>query len=173
VLSLAAILLSAASAASSPALTSTAPWWERITVTMTADGNHQSCRYETSLPDKNSEACDVTKAAADFERTSASGGGTQTKITFERRFTPGRRPDVGSMSPGDTLLGGQVMMLAIDGSGAVRACEVVAESGEAKPAYGCDEARSERFEAKAGRGTGEAGLGYLTVLVYGHEEHVA
>ena len=172
-LSLAAMLLAAASAASSPALTSTAPWWERITVTTSADGSQQSCRYETNLAGKGPESCDVKGAPADVKRTSGRTGGTQIKITFERRFTPGRQPDLGSLKPGDTLLGGQVMMLAIDGEGAVRACDVVAESGDARPAYGCDEVRAERFKASAGRGASEARLGYLTVLVYGHEEQVA
>lgn len=172
-LSLAALALAAASAASSPPLTSVAPWWERITVTISADGSQQSCRYETNLAGKTGEGCSASSAPADVKRASGKANGTQTKITFERRFTPGQRPDFGELSAGDTLLGGQVMMLAIDGEGAVRACEVVAESGEAKPAYSCDEARAERFQASARREAGEARLGYMTVLVYGHEEQVA
>ena len=172
-LSLAAMALAVASSAtSSPPLTSAAPWWERTTVTMSADGSQQSCRYETNLAGKAHESCDVSSAPADLTRTSAKANGTQIKITFERRFTPGQRPDFGELNAGDTLLGGQVMMLAIDGEGAVRACEVVAESGDAKPAYSCDEVRAERFQASARRDSGEARLGFMTVLVYGHEESV-
>jgi hypothetical protein len=173
VLSLAALALAAAAATNSPAPTSTAPWWEKITYTISADGNQQACRYETSLAGKGRESCDVDSAPADVRRTSASAGGARTQITFERRFTPDKQPDFGELSAGDTLLGGQVMMLAIDRDGAVRACEVVAESGEAKPAYSCDEVRTERFQSSAGRGAGEAQLGFMTVLVYGHEESVA
>jgi len=31
-----------------PALSSTAPWWEKVTVTIAGDGK-SNCRYETSL----------------------------------------------------------------------------------------------------------------------------
>jgi hypothetical protein len=173
VLSLAAMALAVASATNSPPLTSVAPWWEKITVTISADGSQRSCRYETNLAGKAGEGCEAASAPADIKRASGKTDGTQTKITFERRFTPNQRPDFGDLSAGDTLLGGQVMMLAIDGEGAVRACEVVAESGDSKPAYSCDQVRGERFQASARRGAGEARLGYMTVLVYGHEEQVA
>jgi hypothetical protein len=70
------------------------------------------------------------------------------------------------------LLGRQVMSLAIDGAGKVKGCRVVATSGDVTPAYGCDDAQSEHFEASAVRSGTEAKVGYMTVLVYGHEEHV-
>jgi len=49
---------------------------------------------------------------------------------------------------------------------------VVATSGDVTPAYGCADAQSERFEASAVTTGVEARVGYMTVLVYGHEEHV-
>ena len=77
-----------------------------------------------------------------------------------------------SLQPGDTLLGGQVMALAIDGAGAVKGCKIVATSGSVTPQYGCTEASAERFEANAHAANAGAHQGYMTILVYGHSEHV-
>jgi len=43
-----------------------------------------------------------------------------------------------------------------------------------RPQYGCAEATTERFEASAGppRTAEPQREGYLTVIVYGHSEHV-
>ena len=73
---------------------------------------------------------------------------------------------------GDALLGGLLMMVAIGRDGAVRGCSVVAETGEARPDYGCDEVRAERFQASVGGAAQDSQVGILTVLVYGHEEEV-
>jgi hypothetical protein len=67
------------------------------------------------------------------------------------------------------LLGKQVMALAIDAAGAVKGCKVVATGGEMTPEYGCTEAQTERFDTVASAPR----QGFMTVLVYGHEEHVA
>ena len=47
-LKLAVLAAAAASATTSPALVSTAPWWEKVTVTIAGDGKPQSCQYEAS-----------------------------------------------------------------------------------------------------------------------------
>jgi hypothetical protein len=73
---------------------------------------------------------------------------------------------------GDTLLGSQVMALAIDGAGAVKGCQIVSKSGSMTPDYGCEEAKAERFEANAGQSAEQSLQGYMTILVYGHDEHV-
>ncbi len=109
--------------------------------------------------------------------SSASSGAKDevTRITFERRFSPSaKKPDLGALQPGETLLGGQVMALAIDGAGAVKHCQVVARSGAVTPQYGCDEAAAERFEATTGNPHSrlQSREGYLSILVYGHSEHV-
>ena len=77
-----------------------------------------------------------------------------TRITFERRFSPGAKPAVEALQPGETLLGGRVMALAIDSKGAVKACEVVATSGSVTPQYGCSDLEAERFEASVGGARG-------------------
>ena len=66
------------------------------------------------------------------------------------------------------------MALAIDGAGAVKGCRVVSTAGSLPPQYGCDEASAERFEASAKDAHAQAPprAGYMTVLVYGHSEHV-
>jgi len=94
-----------------------------------------------------------------------------TRITFERRFSPGAKPDM-VLEPGETLLGGRVMSLAIDARGAVQNCEVVATSGGVTPQYGCADLSAERFEASASSVKAAAREGYMTILVYGHSEHV-
>ena len=167
------IALAAAAASTttaSPTLDPTAPWWEKVTVTMTGDGNPQSCRYQSSRLPAGAQECEVE---GDAHAVQASGSVDEvTSITFERRFSPGARPDKGDVQPGDTLLGGQVMALAIDSSGAVRGCEIVATGGSMTPDYGCAQAKAEKFEASAP--TGEAPRrAYLTVLVYAHAENLA
>ena len=165
--------LAMASAATQPTatLSSNAPWWERVTVTVTDDGQTQSCRYETSLAPGGSKNCSVVGNAASMTHE-AGAKDEYTKITFERRFSPNSKPDLASLQPGETLLGGQVMALAIDGRGAVRGCRVVATSGSVTPQYGCDEATAERFTASAASPRAAEHEGYLSVLVYGHSEHV-
>jgi len=66
------------------------------------------------------------------------------------------------------LLSGQVLALAIDARGAVKGCKVVETSGSVAPNYGCSDAATERFTASAA----QSRAGYLSVLVYGHSEHV-
>lgn len=174
VLTVAALLLAAASSAASPTSSapplSTAAWFEKITVTVAGNGKPQSCKYETNLRAAGSSECEVVGKA------SGSAGGpaeTQfTRITFERRFSPGETPPgEASLALGDKLLGRHVLALAIDAAGTVQGCKVVAVSGEMTPNYGCDEAQAEKFEAKAGAEAPHR-QGFLTVLVYGHEEHL-
>jgi hypothetical protein len=170
VLSFAAIALAAASAATSPALISNSPWWEKVTVTYGDDGSHRDCNYESSLPLEGEGACEAATVSA--AKAGKGTAGVRTKITFERRFTPGAMPASKGLEPGDTFIGGLMMMVAFDQNGAVRGCSVLAETGEARPDYGCDEVRAERFQASVGGASQNSQLGVLTVLVYGHEEEV-
>ena len=167
-LGLAALILAAASANASPALTSASPWWEKITYTMTGGGGQQSCIYQSSLA--GARRCAGDEDSSPVGAKSATGA--YTRITIERRFTPGLQPDRGGLESGDTLLGGQVMALAIDGTGAVRSCKILAATGDVRPAYSCNEARAERFEASA-RESLQVRQGFMTILVYGHEGQLA
>ena len=169
-LGLAALILTAASANASPTMTSIAPWWEKVTYTISGDGAQQSCRYESSVA--GAQACDADYASSPLEPASGSVGAL-TKITIERRFTPGSDPVPIALESGDTLLGGQVMALAIDDTGAVRSCKIIVASGDVRPAYGCSEARTERFKASAGSEAAEMQQGLMTIIVYGHEESLA
>ena len=172
---IAALALASASTHPSATLNSSAPWWERVTVTVTDDGNTSSCRYESSLAAGKASDCSVVGSLASAAKSgnSASARDQFTRITFERRFSPAR-PTATEVKPGELLLSGQVMALAIDGKGAVEHCRVVSTSGSVTPQYGCDEAAAERFEASAGDAHARAPVreGYMTVLVYGHSEHM-
>ncbi|MEO7635724.1 MAG: hypothetical protein ABIS38_08785 [Sphingomicrobium sp.] len=153
-----------------PALLSHAAWWETVTVTIAADGQANSCEYRTSLL-AGTKSCDVVGPAS-----TDVGKGTKdqyTRLTFERRFRPDRGA-VGedSLPSGDTLLGRQVLALAIDAKGLVAGCKIVAKAGEMTPDYGCEEAVAEKFETGFSGSTGNAREGYMSILVYGHEEHV-
>ena len=168
-----ALALASASTQSPATLTSTAAWWERVTVLVADDGKAQSCHYESSLQPNAKADCSVTGAAASSAK-SAGAKDQFTRLTFERRFSPGPKPDMEQLQPGETLLGGRVMALAIDAKGAVKDCEVVATSGSVTPEYGCADIKAERFEAsvageRAGAGPRE---GYMSIIVYGHSEHV-
>ena len=161
----------ASASAQTPALTSNAPWWEKVTVTVTDDGQTQSCRYESSLTPNAGKDCTVTGDAQSMTHH-AGAKDSYTRITFERRFSPSAQPSLASMSAGETLLGGQVLALAIDGRGAVKGCRIVETSGDVTPQYGCSQAEAERFTASAVTAAAPAHEGYLSVLVYGHSEHV-
>jgi hypothetical protein len=170
------ILASSTAQSATSALTSSAPWWEKVTVTMTDDGQAQSCKYQSSWQPNAAHDCTVTGGQAATAKTNgpSSTKDQVTRITFERRFSPNVKPEMASLQPGEVLLSGQMMALAIDGQGAVKNCQVVATSGSVTPQYGCSDARAERFEASAGAARAQAGEreGYMTVLVYGHSEHV-
>jgi hypothetical protein len=171
---IAALALASASTQPSAPLTSSTPWWERVTVTVTDDGNARSCQYESSLGAGKSQDCSVVDQASVTKSSSSPSAKDQyTRITFERRFSPGAKPATPSLKPGELLLGGQVMALAIDRKGTVEHCQVVSTSGSVTPQYGCDEASAERFEARAATVKEAAAReGFMTILVYGHSEHV-
>lgn len=155
----------------SDALDSSVAWWERITVTVDDKGKQHSCRYEASLSGEGAKACDKAMAAS-VEAGKAGQAGVLSKVTFERRFSPGSRVDSGKLHPGDTLLGRQVMFLTFDEAGAVSSCKVVAVSGDAPPTYNCDEAKKEQFRALASTGSGAARQAFMTILAYGHTEEI-
>ena len=171
-----------ANAASAPSAALPLPsnaWWEKVTVKMTGDGEAQNCQYSTSRSGSPQADCKVigasglaAQSASSATSSSAKDGGTT--ITFERRFNPGTKPSPDALQPGETLLGGQTLALAIDGKGSVKDCKVVQRSGSLPPQYGCDEAAAERFDASAstGRARTPQREGYMTILVYGHSEHI-
>ena len=157
----------AASPDASPALTPIAPWWEKVTYTIS--GEQEACQFESSIG--GGRRCDGKEASSPIRATSKATG-TYAKITIQRLFAPDR-PHPISLQPGDTLLGSQVMALAIDGSGTVRSCEVVGASGDLRPSYGCKEAREERFETVASAATPQVRHAFMTIVAYGHEEYLA
>lgn len=170
---IAALALASSSALSAGTLTSTGPWWERVTVLVSDNGEAQSCRYESSFNAKGGqEACSVDGASATVAKGDAAGAKAEfTRITFERRFTPGAKPSM-TLDPGETLLGGRLLSLAIDARGAVKNCQIVATSGSVSPQYGCDDLQAERFEASVGGAHANAAReGYMSIIVYGHSEH--
>ena len=175
---LAALAMAPVASAATDSQLPAAPWWERITVTVSGDGQSQGCLY-TSSSGESSNDCTVEDAASmtssSSSEHSATGGAQLTRITFERRFTPGMvtAADV-NVHTGDTLLSREVMALAIDGRGSVKNCRVVGVSGQMAVEYGCAEAKAEKFQASATRGPVPAEReGYMTVLVYAHAEHLA
>lgn len=173
VLASAAGALTATASANSPStLMSNAAWWEKVTVTLDGNGQPESCRYETSQKPSDLQYCDVASDRAAMATKAAESKGEVTRITFERRFSPGSAPVKPELQPGDTLLGGQVMALAIDPRGTVKDCHIIAASGELRPQYGCDDATAERFQASVGAPQKSTHEGYMTILVYGHSEHM-
>ena len=163
---------SAAAAPSTDTLVSSSPWWERVTVSMDGNGKPEACNYETSLKPTDNQPCDVDAGPASMVTKASASKGDVTRITFERRFTPGAEPAKPDMKTGDTLLGGQIMALAIDARGSVKGCKVVAQSGAMQPEYGCDDAAAEKFQASVGGAQKAERQGYMTILVYGHSEHM-
>lgn len=159
-----------APAAETPPLEAATPWWERITVTVDGKGTQQSCRYETSA--LGAQACEPAVAASIKPGGGGASSGLFKKVTFERRFTPGAKPDAAPMAPGDTLLGRQVMYLTIDAAGAIETCKVVSVTGDSAPDYDCDALKKERFNTAEGSAAGSR-QAFMTVMAYGHMEAIA
>ena len=158
--------------AQTEALSSTAPWWERLVLTLGDEGETRTCTYQTSLIPGETKACEVTGATARAEQASAAGLPEQlTHVTFERRFSPDAAMDDAAVAVGDTLIGKSVLALAIDAQGKVRGCKVVVTGGM-KPDYGCKEAAAEKFEASATAAPVATRVSTLTILVYAHDENI-
>ena len=168
-----AATLATAATSTSSTLDSHAPWWEKVTVTIGGDGQPQGCRFESSFKPGDATNCEVQSSQAAMAKTSTGSKDSYTRITFERRFSPGQ-PDPAGLPTGDKLLGQQVMALAIGAKGTVEGCRIVSADGEMRPQYGCKEASAEKFQASAHTGavTTATHEGYMTILVYGHSEHV-
>lgn len=165
-------LVAGLAAAGSPTvLESSMPWWERITVTVDDKGKQQSCQYEISLAPNGARACD-SEMAAGVTAAGSGPSGVFSKVTFERRFSPGSQLDSGRLPTGDTLLGRQVMYLTFDARGAIDSCRVVAATGDMAFHYDCDEARKEQFRAHGNAASGSRPA-FMTVLAYGHSEQMA
>ena len=157
-------------ATESAALESAVPWWEKVTVTVD-DKGEKKCLFEASLSGKGQEACD--KDLAESIPAGKSGqAGLYSKLTFERRFSPGAiRLDSGRLQPGDTLIGRQVMFLTLEADGSIASCHVVSTAGESPSDYDCDEVKKEQFKAQASETPG-ARQAFMTVLAYGHSEQI-
>ena len=102
-------------------LSASAPWWERLVVTVGDEGETRACQYETSLEPGKRKPCDV-EGAASAKDAAAAVPEQVTRITFERRFSPAANLADGEVAAGDKLLGKSVLALAIDGQGLVRGC---------------------------------------------------
>jgi len=167
-------IAAASTAKADPALSPTTPWWEKVTVTLAGDGKSNSCRYESSISAAAAKDCDVVGDAKSLGADAPQSKDQFTRLTFERRFNPGSMaPQDAALETGDTLLGRQVMSIAIDAAGKVKGCRVIAQSGDVTPSYNCEDAAAEHFEASAATpGAGQGHEGFMTILVYGHEEHV-
>jgi hypothetical protein len=169
--SAAGALAASASATTPDTLVSNSAWWEKVTVTLDGNGDPESCLYQTSLK-ASTESCDVGSNPASKVTKASASKGEVTRITFERRFNPGTAPAKPDLQVGDTLLGGQMLALAIDAHGAVKGCRIVAASGSMRPDYGCDDAQAEKFQASAATGAAADREGFMTIIVYGHSEHM-
>jgi len=161
----------AAVAAESPSLTANAPWWDKVTMTMDSNGAEKACAYESSLKPASAESCTEEESAPPAGKAKGPAG-LFTKLTFERRFSPGDRPEPGRLQPGDELVGRQVIYLTIDGEGAVKGCKVIDVSGEV-PDYGCKEAQTEKFNVSFDPASTVTQQAFMTILVYGHTEQFA
>ena len=178
-LKIAALVLASATAASAAARNlrhrpwfSSSPWWEKVTVTIDGNGTAQACRYETSIDPAASQTCDVNSDQATAATKASSSKGEMTRITFERRFDPGCRKAGGPILQLATRFLVARYGAAIDPKGSVKGCRIVAASGSMRPQYSCDDATAEHFQASVGTAQRSERDGYMTILVYGHAEHM-
>ena len=166
-------LAASTSAPATPALDASVPWFERITVTLDDKGAQKSCKYQYSLSSTGVEDCNKEMVAGVAPEGTKGQQGVYSKLTFERRFSPGAKLDNGKLPAGDKLLGQQVMFLTIDAKGEIEACKILATSGELLPAYDCDQAKTEQFKLAASAPSEAPRQAFMTVTVYGHQEQIA
>ena len=145
-------------------------WWEKITIRMTGGGEAQGCQYQTNRPTAEKPDCKVVGGNLSAQPASTSDG--YSAITFERRFNLGEAPGDSAIQQGEKLLGKKVMALVIDNAGKVSGCRVVDLSGDTGLSYGCEEAATEQFAANGAAPTARDRHGFMTILAYGHNEHV-
>ena len=69
---LAALALASTTAQSPSTLTSGTPWWERVTVTVSDDGQARSCHYESSLSPNTGQDCSVVGDQASAAKAGAA-----------------------------------------------------------------------------------------------------
>ena len=160
-----------AASASTPPLEASIPWFERISVTIDDKGKQQACTYQSSLSAAGAEICDQAMASSIPTVKGNGSSGLFSKLTFERRFSPGTKIDSGKLQAGDKLLGQQVMHLTFAEDGEIAGCKVVGTSGDMVPTYGCDEAKAELFRTSATSATPHQA--FMTIMVYGHQEEIA
>lgn len=170
-LSLMAAVLAAS--ASTPPLESSVPWFERISVTIDDKGMQQSCTYRSSLSPAGAEECDPDMAASLPTVKGNGGSGLFSKLTFERRFSPGGKLVPGKLQAGDKLYGQQVMHLRFGADGGIAGCKIVGTSGDILPRYGCDQAKAEQFKVEASFPAAMPREAFMTIMVYGHQEQIA
>ena len=163
---------SASATTSDPILDPNVAWFERITLTIDDKGAQKSCKYQYSLSLKGAEDCDKEMANSIGPKQAKGQNGVYSKLTFERRFSPGGRLDTGKLPTGDKLLGQQVMFLTIDAKGEIGSCKVLARSGDVVPSYDCDTAKTEQFKIAASAPAEAPRQGFMTVTVYGHQEQI-
>lgn len=156
-----------------PALEASTPWWEKITVTVDDKGAQHSCRYQSSHAPEKPEACEEGMASTMPSAAAKSSAGLYSKLTFERRFSPGAKLDSGRLQAGDTLIGQRVMHLTIGADGEIDACRVVGTSGDLVPAYSCDGVKAEQFRVATSTSAGGQHQAFMSILVYGHQEQIA
>ena len=167
---LALVVAALAASTASPALDTSVPWWEKVTVTFDEKGDRKSCRYEASQSSAGVTECD--KEMAESLPAGQGEPGRFSKFTFERRFSPGGQLDSGRLQPGDELLGRKVLFLTFDTAGSLQSCKVMAATGDMSFHYDCQEARKEKFRVQASVGVSPR-QAFMTVLAYGHSEHIA
>ena len=95
-----------------------------------------------------------------------------TRITFERRFTPGREPASAELQPGETLLGQPG-----DGAGDRRRGQRQRLQGRVRhrgddPGLRLQGCRRRKVRGERRQGDSHGREGVMTILVYGHAEHV-
>ena len=170
---LAALAASTPHSTAADTLEASVPWVEKISVTVDDKGAQQSCTYQSSLSPSGARACD--KDMADSMKANGVKGpsGVFSKLTFERRFSPGGRLDSGRLQPGDKLLGQQVMFLTFAADGSIESCKLLATSGEMQLAYGCKQAQEEQFRVPASAPSTSPRQAFMTILAYGHQEQIA
>ena len=161
-----------AASTSTQMLEASVPWWERISVTIDDKGKQQACTYRSSLS-PGGEACGQAMAASVQPRQAEVQSGLFSKLTFERRFSPGPKLESAPMQPGDELIGQQVLFLTIKSDGSIASCRILAKSGEMRFNYGCEQAQGEQFRVPASAQVGAFRQAFMTITAFGHQEQIA
>jgi protein TonB len=155
--------------------TPSSPWTSRMILSFASDGSVSDCQIAVAgAMAKGGAAGASTPCPAELTTMAAAHhppvpAGTQT-LTEERDFTLGQASEP-ELHPGDAVLARVVVSFAVDPTGAVTSCELLAVTGDMAPRDFCKVPLTFKFEPRRdASGQPAAFTGTMAATLLAHHE---